>query len=217
MSNQQSTNPLSSLAIDLGETKNNLVEILNNKGISSKTYESLDSLISKVDNIVIENLDDELASQDDLISQIQSAVVNKAGVSLPELSNPATAAQILSGYEAINGDGEVVTGKAAGTIGVKTGTVTLVDDRDVVTTIDCPNIIGVGIRTTMLSNYLASAFGRPSDPVYDSAGYKYTAGITASVGGIQTMMLVTDNQVTLRAYKYNSNYLSYNYYIFYEA
>lgn len=32
------------------------------------------------------------------------------GVRLPELTNPAGAAQILSGYEAINADGEAVTG-----------------------------------------------------------------------------------------------------------
>lgn len=35
-----------------------------------------------------------------------------SGTVLPELSNPAGAANIQSGYQAINGDGEVVTGKA---------------------------------------------------------------------------------------------------------
>lgn len=34
------------------------------------------------------------------------------GVQLPELSNPAGAANIQSGYQAINGEGEVVTGTA---------------------------------------------------------------------------------------------------------
>ena len=33
-----------------------------------------------------------------------------SGTVLPELSNPAGAANIQSGYQAINGDGEVVTG-----------------------------------------------------------------------------------------------------------
>lgn len=35
------------------------------------------------------------------------------GVQLPELSNPAGAANIQSGYQAINGEGEVVTGTAS--------------------------------------------------------------------------------------------------------
>lgn len=35
-----------------------------------------------------------------------------SGTVLPELSNPAGAANIQSGYQAINGEGEVVTGKA---------------------------------------------------------------------------------------------------------
>lgn len=34
------------------------------------------------------------------------------GIRLPELSNPAGAANIQSGYQAINGEGEVVTGTA---------------------------------------------------------------------------------------------------------
>ena len=36
-----------------------------------------------------------------------------SGTVLPELSNPAGAANIQSGYQAINGEGEVVTGTAA--------------------------------------------------------------------------------------------------------
>lgn len=35
-----------------------------------------------------------------------------SGTVLPELSNPAGAANIQTGYQAINGDGEVVTGTA---------------------------------------------------------------------------------------------------------
>ena len=36
-----------------------------------------------------------------------------SGTVLPELSNPAGAANIQSGYQAINGEGEIVTGTAA--------------------------------------------------------------------------------------------------------
>ena len=51
MSNIETNAPLSSLVTDLEETKNNLVEILNNKGISSKGYESIDNLVRKVDEL----------------------------------------------------------------------------------------------------------------------------------------------------------------------
>lgn len=44
------------------------------------------------------------------------------GIHLPALTNPAGAAQILSGYQAINADGEIVTGTAeAATIGAISG------------------------------------------------------------------------------------------------
>lgn len=44
----------------------------------------------------------------------------ETGVTLPTLSNPATAAEILSGYEAIGADGEVVTGTALETASTAT-------------------------------------------------------------------------------------------------
>ena len=51
MANIETNVPLASLVTDLEETKNNLVEILNTKGISSKGYESIDNLVSKVDEL----------------------------------------------------------------------------------------------------------------------------------------------------------------------
>lgn len=55
--------------------------------------------------------DTEVATQRDLIDQIATALEGKAsGVELPELSNPGTAADLLSGKELIDGDGNKVTG-----------------------------------------------------------------------------------------------------------
>ena len=59
----------------------------------------------------------EINEQMDLISQIADALENKAtnsgGVTLPSLDNPASASDILSGKEAIDENGEVITGNIA--------------------------------------------------------------------------------------------------------
>lgn len=52
------------------------------------------------------------------------------GKKLPTLSNPATAAQILAGYEAINGAGELMTGtKISGDYAYKAGSDTVRQGR----------------------------------------------------------------------------------------
>ena len=51
-----------------------------------------------------------VTAQDDLITQITTALDGKAAVSLPTLTNPASAENIESGYQAIDGDGNLVTG-----------------------------------------------------------------------------------------------------------
>ena len=52
------------------------------------------------------------------------------GKKLPVLSNPATAAQILAGYEAINGAGELMTGtKISGDYAYKAGSATVRQGR----------------------------------------------------------------------------------------
>lgn len=58
-------------------------------------------------------INSELTTQNDLIAQIQSTVnglPETGGTELPTLSNPATSSVILEGYEAIDGNGNVVTG-----------------------------------------------------------------------------------------------------------
>lgn len=62
-------------------------------------------------------IDNEVETQSDLITQIATALQDKAGnsggVVLPSLDNPASASDILSGKEAIDKDGKKVTGTIA--------------------------------------------------------------------------------------------------------
>ena len=55
-------------------------------------------------------IDTELNENEELITQIQEALVRKASVSLPTLENPATAENLEEGYELIDGDGNIVVG-----------------------------------------------------------------------------------------------------------
>jgi hypothetical protein len=59
-------------------------------------------------------IDNELSAQDDLISQIQTALQNKTatsgGITLPTLSNPATSEKLEDGYELIDENGNIVVG-----------------------------------------------------------------------------------------------------------
>lgn len=58
-----------------------------------------------------ENLDDELFIQDDLIDSLTEKLKKKgAGLILPELSNPASADKIIEGYQAVDGEGKLITG-----------------------------------------------------------------------------------------------------------
>ena len=84
-------------------------------------------------------IDNELAEQHSLITEIATLLEGKAaggGVTLPELSNPASASDILSGKEAINGNGEKITG----TIATKTAS----------------NLTASGATVTVPSGYYAS-------------------------------------------------------------
>ena len=57
-------------------------------------------------------IDNEVITQTDLITQIATALQTKASanINLPELSNPASSDKILNGYEAIDGEGNLVIG-----------------------------------------------------------------------------------------------------------
>lgn len=89
-------------------------EIRELSGIT--TNKSIDTMTSDVDAA-----NTEISSQAELISQIQTALVGKAGNSgsggggtiLPTLTNPASTSDILSGKEAINSSGVKITGTIA--------------------------------------------------------------------------------------------------------
>ena len=60
-----------------------------------------------------DDIENEVDTQSDLITQIATILENKAaggGVDLPELTNPATNDKILSSYETIDGNGNKLTG-----------------------------------------------------------------------------------------------------------
>lgn len=93
------------------------------------TPKSLDAMTSDVDAA-----NTEIAEQAELLNQIATALEGKAGnpggVVLPKLNNPASASDILSGKEAINGSGNKITGtittQAAKTITPSTSSQTAV-------------------------------------------------------------------------------------------
>lgn len=76
------------------------------------TTKSIDTMTSDV-----EAANTEIAEQTDLLEQIAAALEGKAsgggGTILPSLSNPASASDILSGKEAIDGSGNKITGSIA--------------------------------------------------------------------------------------------------------
>ena len=77
-------------------------------GTASIVADNFPTAISSIE--VKENLDSELATQDSLIAQINTALTGKAGVALPVLSNPAGTGNIEAGYQAIDGSGKLIEG-----------------------------------------------------------------------------------------------------------
>ena len=91
--------------------KESLTAIANEIRTLTGTTESM-SLTDMATNVG--NANSEVANQAGLITQIQTALQNKAsGVALPTLSNPASASDMLSGKEAINASGQKITGTIA--------------------------------------------------------------------------------------------------------
>lgn len=84
----------------LNELRQNLAAALTDKGVAAAETEGLETLVPKVGTI-------------------------ETGVQLPELTNPATAADIASGKQAINAAGEVVEGTMEKGYKLKTGNLSL--------------------------------------------------------------------------------------------
>ncbi|MCC8164510.1 MAG: hypothetical protein LIO86_15425 [Lachnospiraceae bacterium] len=92
---------LSEYIAALTRDRDSLAANLQTMGVEADAAETFTSLVAKVLEIAT------------------------GGVSLPVLSNPATASEILEGYEAIDQDGNVITGTAQQTVNMETGTGTL--------------------------------------------------------------------------------------------
>jgi hypothetical protein len=134
----------------------------------------------------------EIAEQAELLEQIVTALENKTagggGVELPELTNPASTSDILNGKEAIDGDGNVITG----TIATKTS----------------PNLTASGATVTVPAGYYASNASKsvgtatqatPSISV--DANGKITASATQSAGYVSAGTKTGTKQLTTQTAK----------------
>lgn len=81
-------------------------------------YEFIDETGAKqTGTYAIEDLTPVLQEQADLIAELEAVIAEKGSIQLPELTNPAGAAQVLTGYEFIDPEtGEAATGTALSTV-----------------------------------------------------------------------------------------------------
>lgn len=131
--------------------------------------------------------------QANLISQIKSALDGKAaggggGINLPELSTPAAASDILSGKEAIDKNGNKITG----TIPTKTSS----DLTASGATVNVP----AGYYATNTTKSVATATQATPTVSIDSAG-KITASATQSAGYVSAGTKTGTKQLTTQAAK----------------
>jgi hypothetical protein len=132
----------------------------------------------------------EITEQAELIAQITTALEGKAGggTVLPTLDNPAVAADILSGKEAIDGDGNVITGT--------------------ITTRTSSNLTASGATVMVPSGYYASnasksvATATQATPsVSIDANGKISASATQTAGYVSAGTKTGTKQMTTQAAK----------------
>lgn len=151
------------------------------------TTKSIDTMTSDVDAA-----NTEITEQTDLITQITTALEGKAsgsgGIVLPTLDNPAGATDILSGKEAIDGDGNVITG----TIATKTSS----------------NLTASGATITVPAGYYASQATKSvatttqaTPSVSIDANGKISASATQSAGYVSAGTKTGTKQMTTQAAK----------------
>ena len=149
--------------------------------------------IKTIDNMTndVAQANEEILDQAELINQIYSALENKAGssgVQLPTLTTPASASDILSGKEAIDGSGNKITG----TIATKTAS----------------NLTASGATVTVPAGYYASqatksvATATQATPsVSISSAGKITASATQTAGYVSAGTKTGTKQLTTQAAK----------------
>lgn len=149
------------------------------------TPKNLEAMTSDIDAA-----NTEIAEQAELLSQIATALEGKAsnsgGVVLPTLSNPASASDILSGKEAINGSGNKITG----TIATKTSS----------------NLTASGATVTVPTGYYASNASKSvttatqaTPTVSIDANGKITASATQTAGYVTAGTKTGTKQMTTKA------------------
>lgn len=150
------------------------------------TSKSIDEMTSDVDAA-----NTEISEQADLLAQIATALEGKAGgggVALPSLANPASASDILSGKEAIDGSGNKITG----TIATKTASNLTASGA----TITAP----AGYYASNASKSVATATQATPSVSIDSAG-KITASATQTAGYVSAGTKTGTKQLTTQAAK----------------
>ena len=130
-----------------------------------------------------EDLENELTTQDNLITQIQAALEGKANLELPPLTNPATADKVLNGYEYVNTDGT----KSVGTM-ANNGAVSQTIAANGSYTIPAGYHNGSGKVTQSLTTKGATTYGAKTSAQTIAAG-QY-------LSGAQTIAAVTQTNLT---------------------
>ena len=141
----------------------------------------------------LDNANTEVNEQGDLLEQLEAAVGalpegGAGGVELPELTNAATASDILAGKEAINGSGNKITG----TIANKTSSDLTVSGA----TVSVP----AGHYASAASKSVSSATQATPSVSIDSAG-KITATATQTAGYVAAGTKTGTKQLTTQAAK----------------
>lgn len=151
------------------------------------TSKSIDSMTTDIDTA-----NNEINSQTDLIAQITTALEGKAGgaggVTLPPLDTPASASDILEGKEAINENGEVVTG----TIQTKTSNDLTVNGATVT--------VPAGYYDSQQTKSVETATQATPSVSIDANG-KITASATQSAGYVSAGTKSGTKQLTTQAAK----------------
>ena len=153
------------------------------------------------------DLASEISTQDDLITQINSALANKVGKELPVLSNPAGAGNIEAGYQAIDGSGNLLVGSMVKQE-VLTGQVKGTGAQGV----DIPAFVGkknlvLYVNGSVTSKDHLDYLVYLNDSIAKAWGYNYgdvanTMTITPSTGTVYSSSLYG------RIYNYTYNYIT---------